>query len=361
MTLMQPIKLSNFAANNEKIVEKMSKTHFVTVLLSVLLVTGCSEKKIQEKTSLVKVRTITLTPSLVGGMQTYSGTAEEMNGSIISFNGGGTIERLYVSEGQMVRKGQLIATVNAESVKNSYNAALASRRQAEDAYGRMKQLHDKGSLPEIKWVEVQSKLQQAVSAEQIALKGLHDCKLYAPVSGYVSKKMADAGQNVAPGGPVVKLVEINKVKVKVPVPEEEISAFRTAGTVSINVPALGGRTFTGRIIEKGVSADPLSRTYDVSALVDNAGHQILPGMICELYADMGGEKQDLTLPADIIQLSFDNKAFVWTNVNGKAHKVNVEVGGNAGENVLIRGGLSLGDKVIVEGQQKVSEGMAVKE
>lgn len=100
--------------------------------------------------------------------------------------------------GDRVAKGQLIATVDPFSMQSSYDAAKASLAQAEDAYRRMKELYDKGSLPEIKWVEVQSKLQQAKSMEEVARKNLDDCKLYAPFSGIISEKMAEVGQNIMP-------------------------------------------------------------------------------------------------------------------------------------------------------------------
>ena len=90
--------------------------------------------------------------------------------------------------GDRVAKGQLIATVDPFSMQSSYDAAKASLAQAEDAYRRMKELYDKGSLPEIKWVEVQSKLQQAKSMEEVARKNLDDCKLYAPFSGIISER-----------------------------------------------------------------------------------------------------------------------------------------------------------------------------
>jgi RND family efflux transporter MFP subunit len=339
----------------------MNKCNLALITLAAVLISGCGEKKKNEVLEPVLVKTMILSSSSSDGVQGYSGTVEEMNGSMISFNGGGTIEKLCVAEGQTVRKGQLIATVNPVSVRNSYNATLAARQQAEDAYSRMKQLHDKGSLPEIKWVEVQSKLRQAVSAEQIAQKGLRDCNLYAPFSGYVSQKIADVGQNVAPGAPVVKIVEIGNVKVKVSVPEDEISKFRNGQTVRINVSALNGRSFIGRVTEKGVSADPISRTYDVKATVANPGHVLLPGMICTLDAGTGTGGTSVSVPSDIIQIDFHNNRFVWTVVNGKAHKTAVETGEAHGENVNILSGLAAGDKVIVEGQQKVSEGMGVKE
>lgn len=310
----------------------------------------------------VKVKLYTVSMEHASGMHSFSGTVEEESGSSLSFATAGTVQKIYVSAGQMVRKGSPIASVDPISVRNAYEATLATRRQAEDAYRRMKQLHDAGSLPEMQWIEVGSKLKQAVSAERIAKKGLSDCNLYAPFSGYVADKLVEVGQNVAPGVPVAKLVRIDRVKVKLSVPEDEIAPVRTGQTVAVSVPALDGRHFMGRIVEKGVEANPLSHSYDVKVIVDNASHQLLPGMVCEAELRVRDVKPAaIMLPATVIQIDTDNREFVWTATGGKAKRTYVSIGGSVGDKIVVESGLSIGDKVIVSGQQKVSEGTKIKD
>ncbi|MDO4159042.1 MAG: efflux RND transporter periplasmic adaptor subunit [Prevotellaceae bacterium] len=335
---------------------------FAVAVCFFTLLSSCTKKESKMDLQPIKVKTTEIKMSSVNGGQSYSGTIEEESGTSLSFSTAGTIKNILVNEGQTVRQGQLIATVDEASLKSAYDATLATLQQAEDAYARMKQLHDAGSLSEIKWIEVQTQLKQAVSAEKISRKGLSDTKLYAPFSGYISQKSAEAGQNVMPGVPVVKLVNISNVKVKISVPESEIANIKTGQSIQINVPALGGNMFTGKVTEKGISADAMSRSYEVKALIANPDRQLLPGMVCEAYTDMAKtDNQAILLPADIIQIDTDNKPFVWTVANGKAVKANVTVGENCGENVIITSGLTVGAKVITEGQQKVSSGMKVTE
>lgn len=101
----------------------------------------------------------------------------------------GTVKKIYVDLGERVTQGKLIAEIDPTSIRSSYDAAKSTLEQAEDAYKRMKLLHDKGSIAEMKWIEVQSKLQQARSMEEVARKNLKDCKLYAPYSGVISEKI----------------------------------------------------------------------------------------------------------------------------------------------------------------------------
>lgn len=343
------------------------KIRMMLVLLTALVVcSSCSEKKENRAASAVKVKTMTVQPQTFSGEFHYSGTIEEISGTSLSFAGIGTVKSIHVSEGQFISKGQLVGVLDATSAQNAYETALAAKEQALDAEQRMKMLHDAGSLPEIKWIEVQTKVRQALAAEQIARKGLADTKLYAPFSGFVAQKMAEAGTNVVMGMPVVKLVKIDRVYVKMGIPEEEIARIRKGDAVLINVGALSDRTFTGRITEKGVTADPVSRTYEVKAEIENSRHELLPGMICRAIVGNTAEGNlksatALTIPADIIQLDFDNRRFVWRVANGKAEKAYIRLGEMTGGNVTLTEGLKADDKIIVEGQQKVSTGMSVTE
>ena len=342
----------------------MTNKTCVMLLAGMLMLGSCGEKDGKERTvAPVNVKTMTVQQEAADGQQGYSGTIEEMSGSSLSFASVGTLRSVSVGEGQMVRQGQLIATIDETSLKSAYEAALAAKEQALDAEERMKILHDAGSLPEIKWIEVQTQVRQALSAEKMAKKALTDTRLYAPFSGYVAEKQAEAGQSVAPGVPIVKLVRIDHVKVSISVPEEEIAQIHTGQSLQVKVPALGGKTFEAKVAEKGVTADALSRSYEVKAVIQNPQHELLPGMIAEVHLGTMGtsqhKEQSITLPAEIIQIDADNRPFVWTVVDNKAQKAYVTLGQNIGDNVQISKGLKAGDKVICEGQQKVSNGMKV--
>ena len=150
----------------------------------------------------------------------------------------GTVKKIYVDLGERVTQGELIAEIDPTSIRSSYDAAKSTLEQAEDAYKRMKLLHDKGSIAEMKWIEVQSKLQQARSMEEVARKNLKDCKLYAPYSGVISEKNIEAGQNVMPGVPVAQLVGVQDLKVKISVPETEIANIQKNQKEKIIISAL---------------------------------------------------------------------------------------------------------------------------
>lgn len=333
---------------------------FVLAVSASLALAGCQVK--EEKTGgpspvRVKVMKVALSEQKTSGR--FSGTVEEAAGTPLSFSVMGTVNAVSFRLGDRVEKGQLLASLDATSVRSSYDAAKAALVQAEDAYRRMKELHGKGSLPEIKWVEVQSKLQQARSMEEMARKNLKDCKLYAPFSGVIADKSVEVGQNVIPGMAVGKLLGVSRLKVKISMPESEIASVSLHQKAEIVVPALGNRRFSGEVSEKGVMANPLSRSYEVKIDVADAGGALMPGMVAEVRLAGAGGGTAVIVPARIVQLDEKNRSFVWTDNNGVAEKRVISCGGFSGDGVVVASGLKADDRIIIEGQQKVCNGTRI--
>lgn len=347
---------------------KMKKVGLIlSALVVALFQTGCKQTPAEghEAIAPVPVKVIEVNAGGAGGVLSYSGTIEEDNATLLSFSAAGTIRSLNLSEGQHIAKGQLVGSVDATRAESAYEGAKAVLAQAQDAYNRIKQLYDSKSVPEIKWVEVQSKLQQARSAEQIARKALNDCRLYAPVSGVVSEKMAEVGQNVMPGVPVAKIVSTGSLKARIAVPEGEVALFSAGRKVVVEVGALNNRRFDAVVAEKGVVANPLSRSYEVKFRIQGAVKDLLPGMVATVTLPDAAARpreaavEQVVIPANVVQIDEDNHTFVWTVRDGKACRVYVECGEFVDDGVVVTSGLSRGDKVIVVGQHKVSSGMAV--
>ena len=348
-------------SKKEHIVSIMDKFDILGAASLILILTGCGSKEQENATYEVTVKATEITTSEVSVVGNYSGTVEEENGTSLSFAVVGTIDQLKVKMGDRVSKGQLIATVDDTSIRNNYEAAKAALTQAQDAYNRMKQLHDNGSLPEIKWVETQSQLEQAEANEKIAKKNLNDCSLTAPYSGVISEKNAEVGQNVMPGTPVVKLVTARQLDVKISVPETEMADIKVGQEARIKVQALGGKIFSGTVREKGIVANAASRSYDVKIRVLDADADLLPGMVTEvaLTTPATAPTQKIVVPANAVSLGDDNSNFLWIAENNKAVRRPVTIGEYTPDGVTITSGLSDGDLVIVEGQQKVCVGTSL--
>ena len=334
---------------------------FSYCLLMALLLVGCGKEQKQTSSRKVKVSTMTVGVDCSLGSNTYVGTIDSESASILSFEAGGKITRLLVREGDRVAKGQLLGTVSPTTLRDSHYATEVTLQQAQDAYRRMKKLHDEGVVSEIKWMDVETKLRQAEAAERIAREQLSHTSLYAPFAGVITSKDGEVGMNVLPDQPVYKIANVSAVDANFSVPESEINAISIGQKAKISVNAAGGKTFAGVVKEKGIVADAVSHTYNVRLSLLNTSGKLLPGMACSVSLESRAEHQTVIVPMGAVELDTDNTRFVWIVSGGKAHRRNVSVGDFSSGGVEILSGLTGGDRVIVSGMQKVSEGMAVVE
>jgi RND family efflux transporter MFP subunit len=340
------------------------------MLLSVVLVcsscqeqatkTGGGQNKEQQKAP-TRVKTQVVSPGMLDNAQTYVGIVEEREATAVSFTGMGVVKQVFVSEGQSVSKGQVLAKMDSEQARNMLMGAMAQMTQANDAYERYKMLHDAGSLPEVNWVEIQSKVAQAKSQLDVAKKNLADCQLLAPVGGIIGKKLVKAGETAMPSQAVVSILDISSVKVKVAVPEAEIGGINANTPTSIRVEAIDG-SYQGGKIEKGVQADALTHTYDIRINVANGNRKLLPGMVASVRFISDGSQAigSKMIPITAVQRNTDGKMFVWTvTKDSTAHRTMVTIGQTQGNYVGVDEGLTIGDRLVTEGYQKLSEGTRV--
>lgn len=339
-----------------------NRQHFIVVMLSTLMnlyaCTNTGEKK-PERETIVSVKNINVSSNSHVVGKNYMGTVEEEDGANVSFGVIGNVVRVMVEEGQFVGKGQAMAEVDGQNVRNAHEISAATLNQAEDAYRRLKNLYDKGTLPEIKMVEMETALAKAKAAEAISRKSVDEIVLKAPFDGYVASSSVHVGANVVPGVTGFKLVKIDRVKVSLSVPEKEIGKVNIGQKVTFSVSALGDSVFSGKIVNRGVTASIISHSYSVKVAVDNRKHKLLPGMVCKVRLENTEGDYNIVVPQQTIQISGQDK-FVWVVKDGKAHRQPVTTGDIINEGVVIESGLTSGDIVIIEGQNKVCEGMSVR-
>ncbi|WP_066435441.1 efflux RND transporter periplasmic adaptor subunit [Chryseobacterium sp. CCH4-E10] len=332
------------------------------ILCCLLILFSCSskEKRSGSKTEQVDVQQIHSDSNVY--LQEYIGTVESENAVDVSFLVVGTIEQLYGSEGQKVSKGQLLGRLNNASLKSAHELTIATLRQAQDAYQRMSAMYENKSLPEIQYIDVKTKLEQAKAGEAIARKNLHDGNLYAPQSGVIGKRYLEPGTTVMLGTPVFNIMDIGSIKVKTPIPEGEISNIRIGDRCMVKISALGNQAFQGQVIEKGVAANQISHTYDIKIKISNAAGRIMPGMVCRIYLRHtdNPDSASIIVPIKAVQVDYSGKRFVWLkDKQNEAVYREVTLGSLVENGVQITRGLKDGDELITTGYQNISNGTLV--
>jgi membrane fusion protein, multidrug efflux system len=290
----------------------------------------------------------------------YNGTIEESESIPLSFSTVGNVARVLVSEGDFVKKDQLLALLNDETYKNAYEMSLASQKQAEDAYKRLLPMYKNGNLPEIKLVEVETGLQQAKASALITKKNVDDCRLYSPVDGIVGKRSIDPGMSAVPNLTSITIVKIEKVFAKVPVSESEISSIKIGDKAKIKIAALNDPDFIGTVEEIGVMADPIAHTYKIKIGILNRNRQIKPGMICNVTINKINETAGLFVTNSAVLVDEKGKNFVYAVNEDKAFRKYVTTGKLLRNGVEITGGLNNGELIVITGQQKLDDATPVR-
>lgn len=337
------------------------KKGLIAISFLLLLMISCHKK--EDKPTVqppVKVSVIQVSSQKGKSERVYSGIVSASDNSTVSFSVSGTITDLYVSEGQQVFKGQVLGKVKNGDYLNAYNIAEAQLAEAQDAYNRLKKLHDANALPEIKWVEIQQKLKQAQNSVELARRTLEDATLHSPVSGTVTKKYADVGQTVMPVEPVYEITSLQNLTINISAGENEIGLFKIGQKAQVVIPTISDSIIEGKIIEKAVVADPLTRTYTIKLKLDSHNSNLLPGMLANVaFENMEGGSEYYNLPSQAIVLNDDNRWFVWVVTDSIVGKRFVETGGLTADGVSVTRGILPGDLVIVEGIRKVGTGSKV--
>lgn len=277
----------------------------------------------------------------------------------LSFPLGGTLTKVAVKNGDHVVKGQLLAEVDATSATSLHATALATLRQAEDAYRRLENVHREGGLSEVKWVEMETNLEKARQTEVSARKHMEDCILRAPFSGVVSCGTPLVGQEMHPGEHFGRLLDMKRLRVQFSVPEQEISLINVGDEATAEVPSMGNGQLALRISDKSLSANPLGHTYKVYAsIVSGNVKNLLPDMVAQVHIELnalGG----IVVPSDCVQ-TMPEGTVVWVVKNGKAEHRQIGVGDFVRNGVVVKDGLMAGDTVVIAGQQKLYTGAKVK-
>lgn len=338
--------------------------HLACLIFLAACLTACSTKKEGKKDDRQICKTTVAKRCRLENKWYYVGEIEARTSTGVGFKVPGTITHIFVDEGDRVAKGQLLAELDPQDLKNSYDIARASLNQAEDAMRRVNIMHEGQSISDIKYVEVQTKLEQARSMFAAAKKRLNDTKLYAPVAGVIGKRAVEVGENYGMLFSAFTILDLDEVNVKVPVPEREIPKIKKGDEASVEVLAIGDKEkFTAHVDEIGVTGDRLTHSYEVRLRISNKGHKLMHGMVCnvQLWPKSTQNQTGFILPITAVKVNTGDSHYVWVVRNGKAYRQTVEVGMYSNDGVVVTGGIHDGDHIITEGQSKICEGQTIKE
>ena len=329
--------------------------------MAIMMLVACNSRQNEESllgTNPLAVTTVTVKKEKVVTALRYSGTIEAYQSIPLNFQTTGTVQDVLVDAGDIVHKGQLLATIDQSDARNMYEITLSQYQQAKDAYDRLKTVHNQGSLPEIKWVEMESKLEQAQSSLNLAKNNLDKCNLYAPVNGMVGRRNTEPGMSaISLSSAPIELVDIRQVYVKISVPENEVARIVKGMRASFTVSALNDKEFKGAVANVSPVADRISRTYEAKILVQNTDLALKPGMVCDVRMETTMEKELVLVPNQSVSKDHENNAFVFVvdPDTKRVRKQVIKTGQFQDSGLEVVAGLEAGQLIVNEGKEKLSD------
>lgn len=293
--------------------------------------------------------------------------------SMVAFQVPGRILKVVFREGEAVRKGQVLAVLDGENLTHALEAAhaqtLAAKAgadQAEQEFQRMRQLFESRSLAPNDFAKftaardtARQGLQQAIAAESAARKNLAEATLAAPISGFISRRLAEPGVMVGAGQPVLEIAQLDPIEVNVGIPETDIRLVKLGQPALVTLPSWPGSAYQGKVRVVNVSADPATRTYMARISVPNPGRDLKVGMVAEVSIT-GSQRVDLlTIPAEAVVRDPQGATlvFLYYPDQRRVFSKRVEIGGLYGRDIQVKSGLTDRELVVVAGQNQLRNGM----
>ena len=270
----------------------------------------------------------------------------------------GKIVTKRVTEGQTVKKGDIIAEIDARDYRNAYSSAQASYNLAAAQEKRLKRLFKDNVTTQSQLDEVVATLKTSKAAMDNAALNLERCTIKAPMDGVVNRLFIDIGQYLNSADPVAELLQIERVKVQVGIPESDVADVRKIQTFNMRIDALGGDVFTGKHHFLSKTADSYARLYNLEIAVDNPDGRLLPDMFARVDIVKKEIPDGLAVPLYAL-INKNQGHAVYVLEQDMVRLQPVEVGIQDGWRVEVRKGLNPGDQVVVVGQRSINDGDAV--
>ncbi len=289
--------------------------------------------------------------------------------SELSFKVSGPLEELPIDEGQVVKKGDLIAQIQKRDFETAITEARARELEAEQQYNRYKELYSKRQVSKADFDRYRASRDVARAQLEDAQNALKDTTLIAPFDGVIARRYVENFQKVTAKEPIVFLQLIDQIEILIDVPELMMAQMRERKNVEISAEfdAAAGNRYPLEVKEFSTDADPATQTYQVVLVMDQPEEaSILPGMTAKVTAkaeEGAAGDVNIIVPAIAVLNDADGKNYVWVfNPEGKTvSKTPVELGKLEGsENALVTGGLEGGEEIVMAGVTKLQDGMEVR-
>lgn len=314
---------------------------------------------VKEENPAVRVITLAVEPKRLEDRINLPATVEPYENLWVKAEVTGQVVQVLVEEGRFVEKGQVLVKLDDRDYVSRLERIEANYKLAVSEHDRMSKLaRDRiAAVTDLEKTETRLKDLKAQLTE--ARLALSRTRITAPISGRLNQLTAKLGDRVSVNSPVAQLLQYDRVKVTVGVPESDVAAVFDLNKANIVIEALENRRVQGKKIFLSRQPRTPAKLYDLELSVDNPDGRILPGMFArvELVKKVYEEAISVPLYAIITQ---GNESFVYVEKDHIAQKRPVKLGILSGWQIQVTSGLEPGDRVVVVGHRLLDEGQNLR-
>ena len=312
-----------------------------------------SKKRDNKKKTNVRVQEVDL--ELLSIQSTYVGNLLPNQRVIMRSEIDGVIENIYFDEGQEIVKNKKLVDISTKELSLKLKIALADSKLAESNLNRDEKLAKKNLIPNAQLHQTRTFAERAFLNKELAKISLNKSLINSPLKGTVKTRFVKVGEFVRKGDRLAEILEVDRILVKVNIPEQEILQIKIGQKVDITLYILGNKIFEGQVKKIGLEADASNRTFPVQIEVDNRKRELRPGMLARVTFTQRVDKDQVVVPRHTI-MERDTGRIVYVVDNGKAFQREVSIGISQREKVQILMGLNKGEQLVVEGHTKLTDG-----
>ena len=278
----------------------------------------------------------------------------------------GILTRVYVKEGQKVRKGQLLAKIDDGGLSQQVAQLKIQSELAKTTFERQKRLWDQNIGSEIQYLQAKSTYESQQEAVSQLQQQIAKTTVTAPFSGTIDDVITEQGSVVAAGQtPLMRIVNLNDMYIEVEVPESYISNVVKGKKVEVEIPVLG-KTIDATIRQASDFINPANRTFKVEIEVANKDKDIKPNLTARLKINDYTSENAILIPQSVISENADGEQYVYvvTDKNekgiGNAKRIIIKTGKTQGDVIEVLKHLETGAEIIKEGARSVKDGQSVE-
>lgn len=335
------------------------------LLSGLLLTSGCKSEAPAPEPAPEKIVSVTVEELVAEDLDeslTLPGTLEAWEDLTLAAELPGMVKAIGLREGDRVARGEVIARIDPEAQEAELIKAEADLSLQKKNLARLEQLLAERFVSQKEVDETRKAMEVARAELHRATVDLDKSILRSPVDGILDRLFVDRGEFVALGTPVALVVQVDRLKALVEVPEKDVPYLQLGQPVKVVPASIDGAawpTLAGEVIHVAYKADPVTRTFVAKVAVDNPEGRLRPGMILRVVLARRSHSQVVTVPLAAVMEREGGKV-VLLEQDGVARMRAVTPGPVIGDRLLIREGLAPGERLIVRGQQLVGDGAKVR-